>query len=93
METSIVLSLTSSRDHFVDASRTYGDLCMGDRIILTKLDECRRPGIVYDIAAETGKSISYVANGQDVPRDIRASTPAWLSEMVLGIGSPGTVAG
>ncbi len=92
METSIVLSLTSNRDHFVHASRTYGDLHMGDRVILTKLDECRRPGIIYDIAAETGKSISYVANGQNVPRDIEVTTPAWLSELVLGCRSTATVA-
>lgn len=83
VERNLVLSLTSHRDHFEDAARTYGEFGLVDKVILTKLDECRRPGIIYDIAEETGRPISHIACGQNVPRDIQETSCAFLSDLVL----------
>jgi flagellar biosynthesis protein FlhF len=83
VEKNLVLSLTSHRDHFEDAARTYGEFGLVDKVIVTKLDECRRPGIIYDIAEETGRPISHVACGQNVPRDIQETSCAFLSDLVL----------
>jgi len=40
-------------------------------VLLTKLDETRRVGNVISALAEKDKPVSYVTNGQGVPRDIR----------------------
>ncbi|MDR2402477.1 MAG: AAA family ATPase [Spirochaetaceae bacterium] len=48
-------------------------------VILTKLDETMRIGNVVSALAEKGKAISYITEGQSVPRDIqRASIVRFL---------------
>ncbi len=55
-----------------------------DSLILTKLDECQRFGVVYDILEQAGRPVRYVTCGQNVPQDIKAVTPGSLASLILG---------
>lgn len=55
-----------------------------DSVILTKLDECRRFGVVFDILEQAGRPVRYITCGQNVPQDIREVTPGSLASLILG---------
>ncbi len=82
METSLLLSLSSSRDHLLDAAVRYEVLDYRN-IILTKTDECTRFGFIYDVLDQAKKPVLYVTTGQNVPQDIEVSTPDRLAEWIL----------
>ena len=82
METSLLLSLSSSRDHLLDAAVRYEALHYRN-IIFTKTDECTRFGFIYDVLDQVEKPVLYVTTGQNVPQDIEASTPDKLAEWIL----------
>lgn len=54
-----------------------------NHIILTKVDECRQLGLMYDVLEEIGKPVSHVTTGQNVPRDIEKTSPERLARMIL----------
>lgn len=82
METSLLLSLSSSREHLLDAAVRYEVLDYRS-IIFTKADECTRFGFIYDVLDQVDKPVLYVTTGQNVPQDIEASTPDKLAEWIL----------
>lgn len=55
-----------------------------DSLILTKLDECQRFGVVFDILEQAGRPVRYVTCGQNVPQDIKEVTPGSLASLILG---------
>jgi len=82
METSLLLSLSSSREHLLDAAVRYEVLDYRN-IIFTKTDECTRFGFIYDVLDQVKKPVLYVTTGQNVPQDIEVSTPERLAEWIL----------
>jgi flagellar biosynthesis protein FlhF len=83
VEANLLLSLASSRENSMDAVSRFG-MFDCDQIILTKLDECTRPGFIYDLIGQIGKPVSYVTNGQNVPQDIEKFSPGKLTKLVMG---------
>jgi flagellar biosynthesis protein FlhF len=82
----LLLSLTSSKEHLLATAARF-DVMAYDRVIFTKLDECDRPGLLYDVAVQLGKPVSYVTTGQNVPRDIETMSPQKVARLVLaGMG-------
>lgn len=55
-------------------------------VLLTKLDETTCPGSLVSIPLEFGLPISFVATGQNVPRDIRIATGEFIVRTVLSGG-------
>ncbi|ADN01878.1 flagellar biosynthesis protein FlhF [Spirochaeta thermophila] len=53
-------------------------------VVLTKLDETTTVGNIISVLEEKGKPISFITNGQAVPHDIAAATPAKLLAAVRG---------
>jgi len=53
------------------------------RLLFTKLDETSSYGPILNEAVRTGKPLSFFANGQRIPEDLEAATPARLIELVL----------
>jgi flagellar biosynthesis protein FlhF len=82
MEISLLLSLTSSRKHLIDAIGRFGVFDC-DRIIITKMDECPQRGVVYDVLEYAKKPVSYVTTGQNVPMDIEEVNAPRLAELVM----------
>lgn len=60
-------------------------------LIFTKLDETMSYGFILNILKKFDKKISYVTNGQNVPKDIVAPTPEFLSkQIIIGDGQLGS---
>ena len=66
----LVLSSTTDIETQKNAIKGFG-LMNIDSLIFTKLDESSRPGTIIDIAASANKPISYLTDGQEVPKDIK----------------------
>jgi flagellar biosynthesis protein FlhF len=82
METNLLLSLTSSRENLMDVVGRFSVFGY-DQIILTKLDECTRCGIFYDVVERASKPVSYISTGQNVPQDIEQASPVRLAELIM----------
>jgi len=82
VEMNLVLSMTSSRESMMDAAAGFG-IVDYDNIILTKLDNSRAFGSMYNIMDSVGKPVSYIANGQNVPRDLREMDPAGVARLIV----------
>ncbi len=82
-ETSLLLSLASSRENLFDTLACFDDLRI-DQLILTKVDECRRFGFLFDLMDKAGKPVPYVTTGQNVPKDICAVNSGDLARLIVG---------
>jgi flagellar biosynthesis protein FlhF len=81
----LVLSLTTKYDDLVGIIQTY-EAITDFRLIFTKLDETNCLGTILNICYTTGKRISYITNGQNVPEDIEIMNPALIARALLGLG-------
>ena len=66
----------------MDAAAGF-DIINYDNIILTKLDDSRKFGSMYNVIDSVGKPVSYIANGQNVPRDLKEMDPARLAKLIV----------
>lgn len=82
VEMSLLLSLVSSRENLYNTLSRFEDLGI-DRIILTKMDECRRFGFLFDLVEKVRKPVSYVTTGQNVPHDIEEVTSENLAKLIV----------
>ncbi len=85
LETNLVLSMTSSRESMMDAVTRFGVIDYSS-ILFTKLDDSRKSGSIYNVMDHAGKPVSYVADGQNVPRDLKKMDPAKLARLIVGKG-------
>ena len=54
------------------------------RILITKLDEAYRHGVLLELFQRAKAPVSYLTVGQEVPDDIHAATPERLEDLLLG---------
>ena len=83
VEFNLLLSLTSSGENLMDAVETYQHVFDYDHLIFTKIDECNRFGLIFDVVEQSGKPVMYITNGQNVPQDIQKMTPGRLAELLV----------
>jgi flagellar biosynthesis protein FlhF len=81
-ETHLVLAASTRERDLLDQVKRFSDAAV-DRIIFTKLDETSTYGTLFNVAAQTGLEISYLATGQKVPEDIEAASADRLVARVL----------
>jgi flagellar biosynthesis protein FlhF len=55
-----------------------------ESLVVTKLDETSRIGSIISAAAEKGKALSFITDGQKVPENIRAATVTQLLVRLAG---------
>lgn len=80
----IALSVTSRlKDIQVSVETTMRAIPVS-RVIMTKLDETSCPGAVLWVPMTFGLPLSFLATGQNVPRDIELATGRLLAETLLG---------
>lgn len=60
------------------------------KIIITKIDETSRVGVILDIIYNFGKEIKYVTYGQNVPDDIEEFHIEKIVDYILGGGDSGS---
>ena len=80
----LVLSATTRAADSRDILEAYGDLPYS-RLILTKLDETRVYGELYNAIVRSGRPIACVTNGQAVPEHLESlDAPGILRKVLHG---------
>lgn len=82
-ETHLVVSLTTDSQTIVDVAERFAP-CGFDRLVVTKLDEAIRMGVVLDVLARIPAELSFITTGQEIPRDIEVADPGRLASLILG---------
>lgn len=82
-EVYLVMSTTTSIRNCREILSNY-DFIKDYKLIFTKLDETPINGIILNTRYLTGKSLSYVTNGQSVPDDIEIANVEKLAKNLLG---------
>lgn len=82
IETLLVLAATTAPD-VADEIMDRFDLTPSSALVLTKLDETKRPGNLLELIVQRDISLAYFANGQEVPKDLERVTGEKLSKLVL----------
>ncbi|HLZ18910.1 MAG TPA: flagellar biosynthesis protein FlhF [Smithellaceae bacterium] len=82
VETSLLINATGSEDHLENIVSAYSRFRVSS-LIVTKIDESRRFGMLYDIISKTNRPVTYLTCGQNVPQDIEEVTPARMASLML----------
>ncbi len=82
IETNLLINATGSEDHLENIVSGYSRFRI-DHLIVTKIDESRRFGMLYDIISKTKKPVRYLTCGQNVPQDIEEVTPGIMANLML----------
>jgi flagellar biosynthesis protein FlhF len=89
IETQLVLSASMKPSDMKRVAATYERLFAPNRLIFTHLDETETYGSIVDLSIRTGKPISFVSTGQQVPEDLAPAERERLAGLVLGEAAPG----
>jgi len=81
-ETNLLLNATASDDNLQDILSKYANINF-DNLIVTKIDESRRFGILYDVISKVKKPVTYLTCGQNVPQDIEEATPRRMANLIM----------
>ncbi len=82
-EVFLVLSATTKYRDLINITQSYEEE-IDYKIIFTKLDETVTLGNLFNLRMETGKSLSYITCGQNVPEDIENFNPQKTVKLLLG---------
>ena len=85
-ETHLVVSAACSEAATLRVIERF-DCLAGDRIIITKLDEAATYGVLLNVPRLSGKRLSFVTTGQEVPHHIEVGRADRLAALVLGDGA------
>lgn len=80
----LVLSATTRQKDMHDIVERFGQLPF-EYMIATKLDETSTYGLLYNACRLTGKTLSYITNGQNVPDDIEVAEAGRIAELIVGV--------
>ncbi len=78
----LVLSATSRQKELESVLEGF-DRVGYDRLIVTKLDETRNYGLLFNLVKKTDKPISHLTDGQDVPNDLLIAEPEIVTDFLL----------
>ncbi len=79
----LTLSLSSgAREMAANLKRFEG--IRAERLILTKMDEAVAPGAIFGPLSRSGKPVTCITNGQEVPEHVQAVNPAQLVDILFG---------
>ncbi|MDD5476560.1 MAG: hypothetical protein PHU03_08655, partial [Syntrophales bacterium] len=88
VETKLVISATTGTESMMDAIHRFQDVGY-DHIIMTKVDDARSYGCIFDVIQRAGRPVTHIATGQQVPRDIRVMTPEKIAKLIVNNAVPG----
>lgn len=84
-EVHLVVGATTRTEDMWEIAGRFGETGF-DRLIVTKLDETSFYGSLYRLPQLTGKPLSYLTTGQDVPDDIDAADGEHVARLIMGDG-------
>jgi flagellar biosynthesis protein FlhF len=82
-ETHLVVSMTTQPETVVDVAEKFVP-CGYDRLVVTKLDEAIKLGVVLDVLSRVQTELSFITTGQEIPRDIEVADSTRLASLILG---------
>ena len=82
LEIHLALSATTKDIDIIGAIAQFEDLNI-ESLIFTKLDETIAHGVLVNACIKTGKSISYVTNGQQIPGDLLIANSDEIARSIL----------
>jgi flagellar biosynthesis protein FlhF len=82
-ETHLVVSMTTQPETIVDVAERFA-ACGYDRLVVTKLDEALKVGVVLDVLSRVQTELSFITTGQEIPRDIEVADSDRLAALILG---------
>ncbi len=82
-ETHLVVSMTTQPETIVDVAQRFAP-CGYDRIVVTKLDEAIKVGVILDVLSRVPSELSFITTGQEIPRDIEVADSVRLTSLILG---------
>ncbi len=84
----LVLSATTREDELLETITRFSPLQVNNTIF-TKVDECRRLGVLLNVQIHNPSPLTYITNGQRVPEDILAMTPRLAAELIISAQQEG----
>ena len=82
-ETHLVVSMTTGPETVVDIAERFAP-CGYDRLVVTKLDESIRVGVLLDVLTRVQTELSFIATGQEIPSDIEVADAGRVASLILG---------
>ena len=82
-ETHLVVSASSGTAYLHETAELFASLGT-NRLIVTKLDEMPRWGVIAGLAVRAGLPVSYITDGQEVPRNLRPAGADEIAVRMLG---------
>lgn len=79
----LLVSLTTSQADLDCIAESYSFL-EDYKLIFTKIDETISPGNILNVRLKTGRSTSFITNGQSVPDDIMLADPDEIARLIVG---------
>ncbi len=83
LEVHLCLALSASPEAILAAAENFRVVGYS-RLLITKLDEAYRHGVLLDLFARAKTPVSYLTTGQEVPDDIHPATLERLEDLILG---------
>jgi len=83
IHTYLLLGANTDPEANLSLYRKYSGLRV-DSLIFTKIDEAVRFGALYNLAMVSGKPVSHLTNGQNVPDDIMRPDNHELANLIVG---------
>ena len=81
-ELHLVVSVTTHPDTLMDQVSRFGRYPIS-HVILTKVDEAARFGLILEVLARVKSGVSWVTTGQGIPQDIEPARRDRLAELIL----------
>lgn len=87
-EVHLAISCGTQLPDMLETTRAFGGLGLTG-LILTKVDEASCLGPALSLVHQSGKPLSYLTTGQDIPTDVEVATSRRFAELLItGIGGP-----
>ena len=83
LDVHLCLALSASPEAILAAAENFRVVGYS-RLLITKLDEAYRHGVLLDLFARAKTPVSYLTTGQEVPDDIHPATLERLEDLILG---------
>jgi flagellar biosynthesis protein FlhF len=79
----LVVSCNYKDEDAFDVVENYQNYFKIDALLMTKIDETKKPGLLLNLPYKTEIPLSYISTGQRVPEDIKVLSPEVVSSYFL----------
>lgn len=81
-ENHLLISATTDMDEVLNIVDKFS-LINVTSFLFSKVDECRKPGLIFNVLSGCDKPVSYLTTGQNVPEDIEVACEKGLLDLLF----------